>query len=155
MQTVTLYLLYTILTLALATLLTRNKPNSKLQANSTPLLFDNHVTRWTVIQTNKQHLVVLLTHDVWCWDASPNAPSWSLPLLKLGFVYNMHFACYAHKPRVWNHVIAVYSEYKLQHYATAYRNNKSASEKLGLFRFCKFFMYFFSEDIAACSEITF
>ena len=40
--------------------------------------------------------------------------------------------------RVCNHVIAVYSENKLQHYATAYRNHKSAGEKLGLFRFCKF-----------------
>ena len=41
--------------------------------------------------------------------------------------------------RVCNHVIAVYSENKLQHYATAYRNHKSAGEKLGLFRFCNFF----------------
>ena len=41
------------------------------------------------------------------------------------------------------HVIAVYSENKLQHYATAYRNQKSVGEKLGLFRFCKFFMFFF------------
>ena len=57
--------------------------------------------------------------------------------------------------RVCNHVIAVYSENKLQHYATAYRNHKSADEKLGLFRFCKFFMYFFSEYITAYSEITF
>ena len=35
-------------------------------------------------------------------------------------------------PRVCNHVIAVYSENKLQHYATAYRNHKSAGEKLCL-----------------------
>ena len=49
--------------------------------------------------------------------------------------------------RVCNDVIAVYSENKLQHYATAYRNHKSAGEKLGLFRFCKFFIYFFSEYI--------
>ena len=49
--------------------------------------------------------------------------------------------------RVCNHVIAVYSENKLQHYATAYRNHKSAGEKLGLFRFCKFFMYFFFQQI--------
>ena len=34
--------------------------------------------------------------------------------------------------RVCNHVIAVYSENKLQHYATAYRNHKSADEKLCL-----------------------
>ena len=34
--------------------------------------------------------------------------------------------------RVCNHVIAVYSENKLQHYATAYRNYKSAGEKLCL-----------------------
>ena len=34
--------------------------------------------------------------------------------------------------RVCNHVIAVYSENKLQHYATAYRNHKSAGEKLCL-----------------------
>ena len=46
-------------------------------------------------------------------------------------------------------------EDKLQHYATAYRNHKNAGEKLGLFRFCKFFMYFFSKYITACSEITF
>ena len=39
--------------------------------------------------------------------------------------------------RVCNHVIAVYSENKLQHYATAYRNHKSAGEKCGLFRFLK------------------
>ena len=44
--------------------------------------------------------------------------------------------------RVWYHVIAVYSEKKLQHYTTAYRNHRSAGEKLGLFRFFKFFMYF-------------
>ena len=31
-----------------------------------------------------------------------------------------------------NHVIAVYSENKLQDYATAYRNHKSSSEMLGL-----------------------
>ena len=57
--------------------------------------------------------------------------------------------------KVCNNVIAVYSENKLQHYATAYRNHKSAGENLGLFRFCKFFMYFFSKYITACSEITF
>ena len=34
--------------------------------------------------------------------------------------------------RVCKHVIAVYSENKLQHYATAYRNRKSAGEKLFL-----------------------
>ena len=45
--------------------------------------------------------------------------------------------------KVCNHVIAVYSENKLQHYATVYRNHKNADEKLGLFRFCKFFMFFF------------
>ena len=33
---------------------------------------------------------------------------------------------------VCNHVIAVYSENKLQHNATAYRNHKSAGEKLCL-----------------------
>ena len=44
---------------------------------------------------------------------------------------------------------------KLQHYATAYRNHKSAGEKLGFFRFCKFFTYLFSKYITACSEITF
>ena len=48
-------------------------------------------------------------------------------------------------PRVCKHVIAVYSENKLQHYATAYRNHKSAGEKLGLFRFCTFFTYFFQQ----------
>ena len=57
--------------------------------------------------------------------------------------------------KVCNHAIAVYSENKLQHYATAYRNHKSAGEKLGLFRFCTFFTYFFSKYITACSEITF
>ena len=50
---------------------------------------------------------------------------------KRGYVY-----------KVCNHVIAVYSKNKLQHYATAYRNHKRAGEKLGLFRFCKFLMYF-------------
>ena len=34
--------------------------------------------------------------------------------------------------KVCNHVIAVYSENKLQDYATAYRNHKSAGEKLCL-----------------------
>ena len=34
--------------------------------------------------------------------------------------------------RVCNHVIAVYSENKLQHYATAFRNHKSAGEKFYL-----------------------
>ena len=34
--------------------------------------------------------------------------------------------------RLCNHVIAVYSENKLQHYATAYRNHKSADKKLCL-----------------------
>ena len=61
--------------------------------------------------------------------------------------------------KVCNHVIAVYSENKLQHYATAYRNHKSAGEKLGLFRFCMFFFFFiyflFSKYTTACSEITF
>ena len=53
-------------------------------------------------------------------------------------------------------VITVYSENKLQHYATAYRYHKSAGEKLGLFRVCKFVMYFFfSKYVTACSEITF
>ena len=46
---------------------------------------------------------------------------------------------------VCNHVITVYSENKLQHYATAYRNHKSAGEKLGLFRFCKVFLVFFQQ----------
>ena len=45
--------------------------------------------------------------------------------------------------KVCNHVIAVYREEKLQHYTTAYRNHKSADEKLGIFRFCKFFIYIF------------
>ena len=57
--------------------------------------------------------------------------------------------------KVCNHVIAVYNEKKLQHYATAYRNHKSAGEKLGLFRFCKFLRIFFSKYITAYSEITF
>ena len=35
------------------------------------------------------------------------------------------------------------------------RHDKSAGEKLGLFRFYKCFMYFFSKYITACSEITF
>ena len=48
--------------------------------------------------------------------------------------------------RVCNHVIAVYSENNLQHYATAYRNHKSAGEKLGIFRFCKFFLCIFSKN---------
>ena len=47
--------------------------------------------------------------------------------------------------KVCNHVIAVYSENKLQHYATAYRNHKNADEKLGLFRLCKFFYVFFQQ----------
>ena len=34
---------------------------------------------------------------------------------------------------------------KLQHDATAYRKNKSAGARLGLFRFCKFFAYFFQQ----------
>ena len=50
-----------------------------------------------------------------------------------------------HLTKVCNHVIAVYRENKLQHYATAYRNHKSADEKLGLFRFSKFFMYYFQQ----------
>ena len=49
--------------------------------------------------------------------------------------------------RVCNHMIAVYSENKLQHYATAYRNHKSAGEKLGLFRFCIFFLMYFFQQI--------
>ena len=49
--------------------------------------------------------------------------------------------------KVCNHVIVVYSENKLQHYATAYRNHKSADEKLGLFRFCKFFLCTFFQQI--------
>ena len=49
--------------------------------------------------------------------------------------------------KICNHAIAVYSENKLQHYATAYRNHKSADEKLGLF---SFFTYFFSKYITAC-----
>ena len=57
--------------------------------------------------------------------------------------------------RVCNHVIAVYRENKLRHYAIAYRSHKSAGEKLGVLKFCKFFMYFYSKYIAACSEITF
>ena len=40
--------------------------------------------------------------------------------------------------KVCNHVIAVYSENKLQHYATVYRNHKSADEKLGLSDFVSF-----------------
>ena len=60
-----------------------------------------------------------------------------------------------HSFKVCNHVIAVYSENKLKHYTTVYRNHKSAGEKLGLFIFCKFFMYFVSKYISACSEITF
>ena len=51
-------------------------------------------------------------------------------------------------PKVGNHMIAMY---KLQHYATAYRNHKSVGEKLGLFRFCKFFTYFFGKYITAYS----
>ena len=43
--------------------------------------------------------------------------------------------------------MAVYSENKLQHYAVANRNHKSAGEQLGLFRFCKFFTYFFFQQI--------
>ena len=58
--------------------------------------------------------------------------------------------------RICYHVIAVYSENKLQHYAAAYRNHKSTGEKLGLFRFCTFvYVFFFSKYITACSEITF
>ena len=55
--------------------------------------------------------------------------------------------------RVCNHVIAVYSEKKLKHYATAYRNHKSAGEKLGssdfvrLLRIFFFFFFFFSANI--------
>ena len=49
--------------------------------------------------------------------------------------------------KVCNHAIAVYSENKLQHYATAYRNHTSAGEKLGLFRFCKFFYVFCFQQI--------
>ena len=53
-------------------------------------------------------------------------------------------------------MIAVYSENKLQHYATAYKNHKSAGEKLAVFRFFKLFTYFFfSKYVKACSEITF
>ena len=44
--------------------------------------------------------------------------------------------------REFNHVIAVYSENKLQHYASAYRNPKSSSKKLGLFKFCTFLRKF-------------
>ena len=44
--------------------------------------------------------------------------------------------------RVCKHVIAVCNENKLQHYATACRNHKSADEKLGLFRFYKFLCIF-------------
>ena len=63
--------------------------------------------------------------------------------------------------KVCNHLIAVYSENKLQHDATAYSNHKSIGEKLGLFRFCKvfffffFFAYFFSKYTTDCSDITF
>ena len=58
----------------------------------------------------------------------------------------IHVNSFVTYPRVCNHVIAMYSENKLQHYATAYRNHKCAGEKLGLFRFCKsFFMYFFQQ----------
>ena len=49
--------------------------------------------------------------------------------------------------KVCNHVLAVYNKNKLQHYATAYRNHKSAGEKLGLFRFCKFFLRIFFQQI--------
>ena len=38
-----------------------------------------------------------------------------------------------------NHVIAVYSEIKLQHYVTAYRNHKNAGEKLSGKQFLVFF----------------
>ena len=51
-------------------------------------------------------------------------------------------------------MIAVYSKNKLQHYATAYRNHKSAGEKLDLSRF-KFLCIFFSKYITVCSKITF
>ena len=57
--------------------------------------------------------------------------------------------------KVYEHVIAVYSENKLQHYATACRNHKGAGEKLGLFRFCQFLCIFICKYIKACSEITF
>ena len=40
--------------------------------------------------------------------------------------------CSGTKVKVCNHVIAVYSENKLQHYAYVYRNHKSAGEKLCL-----------------------
>ena len=49
--------------------------------------------------------------------------------IKCLFILGKHQLCYL---RVCNHVIAVYSENKLQHYATAYRNHKSADEKLCL-----------------------
>ena len=55
---------------------------------------------------------------------------------------------------VYNHVIAVYSGKKLQHYATAYRNHKSAGETLGLPDFVSF-LRIFSKYSTACSEITF
>ena len=52
-------------------------------------------------------------------------------------------------------MIAVYSENKLQHYATAYRNHKNADEKLGLFRFYKFLCIFFSKYITDqfCTQV--
>ena len=49
------------------------------------------------------------------------------------------------KLKVCNHVIAVYSDNKHQYYATAYRNHKSACEKLGLFKFCKILRIFFQQ----------
>ena len=61
--------------------------------------------------------------------------------LKKGFKASLTFKCMADHlfadfsysiARVCNHVIAVYSENKLQHYATAYRNHKSAGEMLCL-----------------------
>ena len=40
--------------------------------------------------------------------------------------------------KVYNQVIAVYSENKLNDYTTAYRHQKRSGEKLGLFRFVSF-----------------
>ena len=49
----------------------------------------------------------------------------------------------SHVIRVCNHVIAVYSENKLQHYATAYRNHKNAGEE----SVCKLFKHFCFQQI--------
>ena len=48
------------------------------------------------------------------------------------YSHTEHLYIYTKSNMVCNHVIAVYSENKLQHYATAYRNHKSAGEKLCL-----------------------